>query len=183
MKTVTITAALIIALTAPGTATAQDHTLSYHARYAFSAMKLWLVASAEKMPAEDYGFKPTESVRTFAQIVGHVADVQYRFCSVVLGDKSGRPSIEKTRSSKPELIAALKEAFAYCDPAYDGMTDAAAVETVNIGIVMPKLSVLYVNSMHASLHYGNIITYLRLKGITPPSSDPAFVPTPPKNRL
>jgi uncharacterized damage-inducible protein DinB len=180
MKHITAICMLTLAFAAPATATAQDNPLSYHARYAFGAMKLWLVASADKMPAEQYGFKPTDSVRTFGQIIGHAADVQYRFCSVVLGEKNPLPNIEKTRTSKPELITALKEALAYCDRAYDGMTDAASAETVNVGIPMPKLSVLYVNSMHATLHYGNLVTYLRLKGITPPSSDPAYVPTPPK---
>jgi uncharacterized damage-inducible protein DinB len=174
----TICGLLLVIL--PANARAQDNPLSYHARYAFSAMKMWILASAEKMPAEQYGFKPADSVRTFGQIVGHVADVQYRFCAVVLGEKKPLPNIEKAKTSKVELIAALKEAFAYCDRAYDGITDAASAEMLNVGIPMPKLSILYVNSMHATLHYGNIVTYLRLKGITPPSSDPAYVPIPPK---
>jgi uncharacterized damage-inducible protein DinB len=181
MKHISTICGLLLVFAAPANARAQDNPLSYHARYAFSAMKMWILASADKMPAEQYGFKPTDSVRTFGQIVGHIADVQYRFCSVVLGEKNPLPNIEKTTTSKAELIAALKEAFGYCDRAYDGMTDAASAEMVNVGIAMPKLSVLYVNSMHATLHYGNIVTYLRLKGITPPSSDPAYVPTPPKN--
>lgn len=182
MKNIASVGGLLLALAAPCDATAQNNPLSYHARYAYSTMKMWLAASADKMPAEQYNFKPTDSVRTFGQIVGHVADVQYRFCSVVLGEKNPLPNVEKSKAAKQELMAALKEAFAYCDRAYDGMTDARSAEMVNVGIAMPKLSVLYINSLHATLHYGNIITYLRLKGITPPSSDPAYVPTPPRDQ-
>ena len=140
-----------------------------------------LLRSAEKVPEENYSFKPTEAVRSFGQILGHVADAQYSFCSSVLGEKNPGLKIEESKTSKADLIAALKAAFAYCDKAYDGMTDAAAVQIVKFGGAdSPKLGVLNVNSLHTVEHYGNLVTYMRLKNIVPPTSEPGFQATPKK---
>jgi uncharacterized damage-inducible protein DinB len=135
-----------------------------------------LLRLAEQMPEENYGFKPNEGVRSFGQILGHVAEAQYFFCSIVLGEKSPAPKIEQSKTSKADLIAALKDAFAYCDKAYDGMTDASATQMVKfMGRDMPKLGVLANNMVHTSEHYGNLVTYGRMKGIVPPTSDPEFM--------
>ena len=131
-----------------------------------------LLKSAEKMPEENYSFKPVETVRSYGQIVGHVADAQYAFCSIALGEKNPALDIEHTKTSRADLIAALNTAFAYCDKAYDGMTDATAVQTVKLfGNDAPRLSALTVNNMHDLEHYGNLVTYMRLKNIVPPSSE------------
>jgi uncharacterized damage-inducible protein DinB len=124
-------------------------------------LKNALLRSAEKMPEENYNFKPTDTVRSYGQIIGHIADSQYTFCSAVTGEKNPALAlrIEKTKTSKADLIIALKDAFAYCDKAYDGMTDAAAVQTVKFsGFDVPKLMLLTANSQHSSLHYGNLVT-------------------------
>jgi uncharacterized damage-inducible protein DinB len=167
----------LVCLLAPAAvAAAQDNPLSTYNKQVYSGLKQILLSAAEKMPAADYPFKPTDAVRSFGQIVGHVADSQYTFCSLVLGEKNPSPHIEETKTSKADLIAALKGAFSYCDRAYDGMTDAAATQTVQfMGSDAPRLGVLNVNAMHSALHYGNIITYLRMKNIVPPSSDPAVM--------
>jgi uncharacterized damage-inducible protein DinB len=169
---------LLICLLAPAVAAmAQDNPLSGFNKRTYGQMKSWVLASAEKMPEGNYGFKPTDSVRAFGQIVGHVADAQYTFCSVVLGEKNPTPKIEQTKTSKADLIASLKDAFAYCDKAYDGMTDASATQMVKFfGGDTPKLGVLSVNTMHTAEHYGNLTTYLRMKNIVPPSSDTAPPP-------
>jgi uncharacterized damage-inducible protein DinB len=165
---------LLIGLLATATvALAQDNPFSAFNKRAYGQMKVWLLSSAEKMPEENYSFKPTVAVRSFGQVVGHVADAQYLFCSAVLGEKNPALKIEQTKSSKADLIAALKDAFAYCDKAYDGMTDASAAQTVKFfGGDMPKPILLTANNMHVSEHYGNLITYMRLKNIVPPSSEP-----------
>jgi uncharacterized damage-inducible protein DinB len=132
-----------------------------------------VVRSAEKMPEENYAFKPTPDVRSFGQIIGHVADAQYMFCSAVLGEKNPGLDIEKTKTTKADLVKALKDAVAYCNRAHDGMTDATATQTVKVmGGDQAKLTVLSFNNVHTIEHYGNIITYLRLKGLVPPSSEP-----------
>ena len=168
-----VTASAVFAQEAAKTpAVNQDNPLSAFNQRAYGQMKDWLLRSAEKVPAEHYSFKPTEAVRSFGQIVGHVADVQYMFCSIARGEKNPDLKIEQTKTSKADLIAALKGAFGYCDQAYDTMTDASAVQMVKLGrSEMPKLSVLNVNIAHSALHYGNLVTYMRLKNIVPPSSE------------
>jgi uncharacterized damage-inducible protein DinB len=100
-----------------------------------------------------------------------VADSQYEFCAAVVGDGKQPPGIEKSKTSKADLIQALKDAFAYCDQAYNKMTDAQAAELVSFfGHSAPKLTILNFNIGHNMEHYGNIVTYLRIKGLVPPSS-------------
>ena len=188
----TLLRTLLICLLAPAAvALAQDkpaavapppaNPFSAFNREAYGYLKDILLRSAEKMPAENYSFKPTDAVRSFGQVLGHVADSQYYFCATALGEKDPDPKIEQTKTSKADLIPALKGAFAYCDKAYDGMTDAAATQTVKLfGGDKPKPVVLTINNMHTVEHYGNIITYLRLKNIVPPSSEPASQPQPKK---
>jgi uncharacterized damage-inducible protein DinB len=156
---------------------ANPNPFSSFNKAAYSQMKIWLLASAEKMPEDSYNFKPADTVRSFGQIIGHLADAQNMFCSAATGEKNPNLKIEATKTSKADLIAALKDAFTYCDTAYDRMTDAAASETVKFfNRDMPKPVLLTVNDMHDSEHYGNLITYLRLKGIVPPSSEQSSSP-------
>src|SRR5437016_2899883 len=149
---------LLCLLATAAVAVAQDNPLSAFNKRAYGQVKVWLLGSAEKMPEENYTFKPTDAVRSFGQVVGHVADAQYLFCSAALGEKNPALKIEQTKTSKADLIAALKDAFAYCDKAYDGMTDASATQMVKLmGGDTPKLSVLTVNNLHTMEHYGNLI--------------------------
>ncbi len=172
---------LLCLLATAAVAVAQDNPLSAFNKRAYGQVKVWLLGSAEKMPEENYTFKPTDAVRSFGQVVGHVADAQYLFCSAALGEKNPALKIEQTKTSKADLIAALKDAFAYCDKAYDGMTDATATQVVKFfGGDTPKLSVLTVNLAHSAEHYGNIVVYLRLKNIVPPSTESAAAEPPPK---
>jgi uncharacterized damage-inducible protein DinB len=165
---------LVLCLFLSIAAYAQENPLSLFSKRAYGQMKIWLLASAEKMPEANYSFQPTDSVRSFGQILGHTADAQYLFCSIVLGEKSPAPKIEQTKTAKTDLIDALKGAFAYCDRAYDGMTDSAGTQTVKLmGSDVPKLSALSVNLAHCAEHYGNLVTYLRLKNIVPPSTEAA----------
>jgi uncharacterized damage-inducible protein DinB len=131
-----------------------------------------VIAAAEKMPEQNYSFKPTPEVRSFGQIVGHAADAQYFFCATATGEPSPMKDIEKTKTSKADLVTALKDAVAYCNKAYAGMTDAQGSQTVKLmNYDMAKLTVLSVNTAHIDEHYGNMVTYLRIKGIIPPSSE------------
>src|SRR3974390_2857044 len=110
----------------------KDNPFSAFNKRAYGRIKEILLRSAEKMPEENYSFKPADTARNYGQIVGHLADAQYLFCSKALGEKGPDVNIEKTKISKADLIAALKEGFAYCDKAYDGMTDASGAQTVNL---------------------------------------------------
>jgi uncharacterized damage-inducible protein DinB len=159
--------------TASKSATSNPNPLSAATRYAYGMTKMDLLKSAEEMPEENYSFKPVSTVRTFGQLVGHVADAQYEFCAPVVGDGKQPPGIEKSKTSKADLIQALKDGFAYCDQAYTSMTDAQAPVVIKFfGHDAPKLSLLTFNAMHNMEHYGNMVTYLRIKGLVPPSSQP-----------
>src|SRR4051794_33113949 len=93
--------------------------ISQSLRAGYDRIKQFLNGAAEAMPAEQYDFKPTPAVRSFGQIVGHVIDAQYAFCSSYKKEKAPtKGSIEKTVTGKPALKKALADAFAYCDAAY-----------------------------------------------------------------
>jgi uncharacterized damage-inducible protein DinB len=155
----------------PVCAQSMSDPLSKGTKMFFASVKNNILKSAQEMPEENYSFKPTPDVRSFGQIIGHIADAQYEFCGPVLGDTTKPPEIEKTKTSKADLIQGLNDAFAYCDKAYDGMTDAKATEMASwFGRKMPKLVVLEINIAHTDEHYGNLVTYLRMKGLVPPSS-------------
>jgi len=169
----------------PGQGTSQlpENPLSGFQKGAYKRISDILVRSAEKMPEENYSFKPTDAVRSYGQVVGHVADAQYLFCSIALGEKNPGLNIEKTKTSKADLIASLKEAIAYCDKAYDGLTDATAAQPVTLfGNEAPRLGALEVNLVHNMEHYGNMVVYLRIKNIVPPTSEqpPQTPPSAPK---
>jgi uncharacterized damage-inducible protein DinB len=131
-----------------------------------------VLAAAEKMPEENYSFKPTPDVRSFGQLVGHVADAQYMFCAMAIGEPNPMKAVEKTKTSKADLVAALKEAMAYCNNAYAGLTDAQGSQMVKfMNYDLAKITLVSINTAHTDEHYGNMVTYLRLKGIVPPSSE------------
>lgn len=131
-----------------------------------------VISAAEKMPEENYSFKPTPEVRSFGQLVGHLADSQYYFCSLAAGETKSGGGVEKNKTTKADLVAALKEAVAYCKGTYSGMTDAKGGETVKLmNTDFARLSVLAANVAHDYEHYGNMVTYMRLKGIVPPTSE------------
>ena len=132
-----------------------------------------ILKSVDKIPDEMWSYQPVKEVRTVAQLFAHVADAQYEFCGVIVEGKSVSKDIEKTLTTKAEIVAALKEAFAYCDGAYAKMTDAGAAEMVSFfGMKATKLGILDFNIAHNMEHYGNLVTYMRIKGIVPPSSEP-----------
>jgi len=164
------TATSITVLAQEPTAPANPITASEKGFYTLVSGEV--IAAAEKMPEENYSFKPTPEVRSFGQLVGHVADAQYGFCSTAIGEPNPMKAIEKTKTSKADLVAALKDAVAYCNKAFAGMTDAQGSQTVKMmNYDVARLTVLSVNTAHTDEHYGNMVTYLRIKNIVPPSSE------------
>jgi uncharacterized damage-inducible protein DinB len=159
----------------PGAALAQQAPAAQSGSMAavkllYQQAKGWIIKSAEQMPEENYSFKPTPEVRSFGQLIGHLANSQYEFCVPAKGEASpNKADFEKT-TAKADLVEALKEAFAYCDPLYD-MADAQGAEQVDFfGRKSSRFFVLMYNVAHNDEHYGNIVTYMRLKGMVPPSS-------------
>jgi uncharacterized damage-inducible protein DinB len=133
-----------------------------------------ILKAAEQVPESLWSWRPTPDVRTFGELFAHIADGQYEFCSAVVDGKAVDKGIEKSKKSKAEVVAALKEGFAYCDSGYQKITAANAAETVQLfGRPMARISVMDYNAAHNSEHYGNLVTYLRLNKMVPPSSQPA----------
>ena len=165
---------VVLLTTAAALAQAPDlKTASGYPKMVQKQVTAWIERAAEHMPEQQYAFKPDPAVRSFGQILGHVADADYLFCSSIIGEKNPSPNVEKTKTTKAELVSALHDAFAYCNRAYDSLTDANANETVKaFGQDRNKLGVLWFNASHNLEHYGNLVVYLRSKGIVPPSSEP-----------
>lgn len=153
-------------------AQAPANPFSAETKSAWAAVKSMVLRSAEKMPEENYAFRPTPEVRSFGALLAHVADEHYLVCSADRGEKKDM-AVEKTKTTKTEIVAALKESIAYCDASYDALTDARAIENVQFyGRGRPRIGALQFNVIHDYEHYGNLITYLRMKGLVPPSSEP-----------
>ncbi len=150
-------------------------------KFPWNRVKDILVRAAEKMPEENYGFKPSPDVRSFGQLVGHVADANFMFAAMAAGEKPTSRDIEKTKTSKADLVAALKESVAACDKVFT-MTDAElSVATTLFGMSTTRFAVVGLLIGHDWEHYGNLVTYMRIKGLVPPSSEPRpAAPAPPK---
>lgn len=143
------------------------------AKMFYDLVKSNVLKAAEKMPEDKYAYKPSPDVRSYGQLIGHVADAQYFMCGAAKEGKGPAKGVEKSMTKKADLIKALQEAYAYCDSTYASLTDATSADMIPfIGPEKTKLSVLSFNTAHTFEHYGNIVTYLRMNGIVPPSSEP-----------
>ena len=171
-----VTALLVIA--GAGTAQAQQAEKASAARPAASGMSVALnmvkgnlLKSAEQLPEEKYSFQATKDVRTFGQLIGHIADANNYFCATIAGTPKQYAVVAEKLSTKADLTAALKQSFDACDAAIAGITDADLARPVDIfgnkGNIAAAMTFV---ATHAWEHYGNIVTYLRLNGMTPPSS-------------
>ena len=152
---------------------AQTNPISDSARNDYTSVRNYAIRSAEEMPEANYGFKPTPEIRSFGQQIAHIADDQYNYCTVIRGEvrKAAYTALEDSLTTKAELVKAVKEAFASCDPLYESLTDATAGEMIKgPKRSRPRLGILAENTRHTWLHYGNLVVYLRLKGLVPPSS-------------
>jgi hypothetical protein len=138
----------------------------------YNRIKQNLIETAEVMPEADYGFKLTPAQRTFAEWIEHTALSNYAFCSSLRG--SAPPEAAKALhglTEKAVLSQAFRESFAYCDAALSEMDDRKAAAEISIGDrklypITPMVNL--VGSLNE--HYGNLVGYLRSKGLVPPST-------------
>lgn len=135
-----------------------------------------LAAAAAEMPAEDYAFTPTPQVRSFGELIGHVATSNFFFCALAKGEPPpSTVNYEKAATTKAPLIQALNDSLTYCDAAYAATTDANVNQAMRMlppspGRQTTRGALLMFNTTHNNEHYGNIVVYLRLKGRVPPST-------------
>jgi uncharacterized damage-inducible protein DinB len=140
-------------------------------RQSYNQVKGNLLRMAEKMPAESYDFKPVAEIRSFGELMAHIADSQMRTCSMVNGQQKSADAASK--KTKDEIVAALNAAFAECDSAWDGTNEGNAFTLMTAGRGQrSRVGILTGNTVvHNNEEYGYGAIYLRLKGIVPPSSD------------
>jgi uncharacterized damage-inducible protein DinB len=151
--------------------TAPSNPLVAGSQVIYGGAKANILKSADMVPEAMWSYRPAPTVRTFGELFAHIADGQYEFCSPVAEGTVVDKGIEKARKSRTETIAALKEGFAYCDAAYTKITAANATDLVDFnGRKMPKISLMDFNAAHNMEHYGNVVTYLRMNKLVPPSS-------------
>jgi len=161
-----------LALSCPLALSAQDGAVVSSLKGLHDITVTNITATGEMLDEELFSFRPTEEVRSMGELLAHIAGAQYLFCSAAAGqDNPNSEDFEETRTTKAAIAEALEGAFAYCEGVYGHMTDAAGGEMVTFfGTPMAKSGVLAFNSAHNYEHYGNLVTYMRLNGITPPSS-------------
>lgn len=129
-----------------------------------------VLRAAEQVPESLYTFKPTPDVRSFGQLVGHVANAQGMICAAAAGTTPARSENAENMTAKADIVAALKASATACEGALS-MTDATAQQDVSLfGMKGTRLWALNFNAAHTMEHYGNIVTYMRLKGLVPPTS-------------
>jgi hypothetical protein len=126
-------------------------------RFGFGEVSGWVTKAADLVPADKYDYRPTPSVRTFGQLIAHIADSQNYFCARAVKGRSVQWSdaVEKGSVDKATLAQKLKQSIDMCNAVYAGSGEVGSL-SANVG--------------HTSLHYGNIITYMRMLGLTPPSN-------------
>jgi uncharacterized damage-inducible protein DinB len=167
-RSLVVAAALLATL--PATAFAQD-VYTKSAKAQFDMIKANLSKTAAKVPEDVYSFKPTPEVRSFAELIGHVADANFMICGAAAGEKAPQGGFEK-KTAKAELAKALDDSIAYCDKVIASLDDVKGAATVQFFTgPAPKLGVIFFNISHCNEHYGNLVTYMRLKNIVPPSSE------------
>ena len=162
---------VLVASAAPVLAQANPNPNTANARILWESMRDYITQAAADVPEATYAYRPTPEVRTFGEVIGHVAGSQKMFCAWALGEKApGEDAVEKAAKTKVALVAALKESNDYCARAYK-TTDQANTAAVDIfGAKRTRMYALLMNASHDAEHYGNIVTYMRMNKMVPPSS-------------
>ncbi len=167
----TLVAAAAVVLASPLSLSAQN-PLVESLKSLFDVTKTNIMATAEILDDELYAYRPTDEVRTAGEILAHIADGQFSFCGSAAGEPNAAPeNFEETRTHKAGIIEALELGFAYCERVFARTTDAGAVAAADFfGTPNTVAGILAFNSAHNYEHYGNLVTYMRINGIVPPSS-------------
>lgn len=169
LSTMCAVTGLMIAGAALGQGTGSPFASEVQGNYA--RIKVNIIKAAEKMPPEDYSYKPTPDIRVFARVVNHVTEAQFHICGAS-NSTADTPKVPADTADKATVVDALKASFAECDKAYAGLTDANMTELLSLGPnKRSRLSMLWGNVAHDNEQYATLSLYLRLKGIVPPSSE------------
>ncbi len=171
----TFLAVALVTLLVPISAFAQSNPLVDAAKAQLATIKNNVIRTAEKVPEDLYEFKPTPEVRSLGQLIAHIADGNFGICGAGSSMKPPMSGVEKSSGGKGKaaLQKALAASFEFCESAWGSLDTTKSAEAVKTFLgVQPRFSVLTFNTSHVWEHYGNLVTYMRLKGIVPPSSEP-----------
>jgi uncharacterized damage-inducible protein DinB len=134
-----------------------------------------LVAAVEEMPAEKFGYKPTEQQMTFGHLVLHIIESNNYLCSKI-GDapEVTAPVPLKESDGKDKLVSALKASFEFCSTALSKVDDSKLGDEVELfgGHKGPRAFALIALSNDWADHYSSAAMYLRLNGLLPPTAQP-----------
>jgi uncharacterized damage-inducible protein DinB len=170
----------VATLLLPAAAHAQGKALAEALDRMHTGVARNVVEAAEKVSEADYGFAPAKEVRTFGGFVGHIANSAFGYCARAKGEANPNKDDFEKVTGKAALVAGLKAAVAYCDGVYKAQTDASLAELLPGGQTpQPRGQVLVQNISHDNEHYGNLVTYMRIKGLVPPSTERAQQPRRP----
>ena len=133
-----------------------------------------MVAAAEAMPAEKYGFKPSPEMNSFGHLVMHIAQSNNTFCAKISGQTTPDVKIAET-DAKDKLVAAVKDSFAFCTAALAKVDDSKLGEQFVLfgNRPMSRGGALVALGGSWTDHYATQAIYLRLNGILPPTAQPA----------
>jgi uncharacterized damage-inducible protein DinB len=162
-------AAAALVLLTVGPAGAQTAALD-GIRGEFTDVKNAVTTAANRAPEALYGYQPTPEVFTLRKMLLHIADASYSICAGFKGLPGQRPKVDADALlPKAEVITTLTAAFTFCDAAMAAATDATLSEVVTApsGTTRPKSYYTSHLLAHTSLHYGNVVTYLRLNKLSP----------------
>ena len=138
----------------------------------YNRMKGNVIKAAEKMPDADYQFRPTPDIRTYARIVNHITEAQQHTCSALNGTAFDPKTVPSDTADKATIVAGLKASFEVCDKAYGALTDANIAEMVTVGQgKRSRIGMAWGNASHDNEQYAELSTYLRLKGLVPPTAE------------
>ncbi len=131
-----------------------------------------LQKAAEAMPEEAYGYKPTPDIRSFGELMAHIADAQAGICGGAAGQM--KPVNAGKMTAKADIVGALKASSEACTAAFEGTTEANANDAAAMGQRMKstRIGLLEYNTGHDMEEYGYAAVYLRLKAVVPPTSAP-----------
>lgn len=159
---------------APAAQAGQKVPFSEGLRRSYNTIKMNLTEAAQKFDEAGYGYTPSPEIRGYGAQLAHVANSQFNACAAATGQANPHQgsNLEKTKTTRADIIQALADSFAFCDPAFANLTDQSALELVRQGQnEVARGSVLANLIAHGNEEYGIMTVYLRTKGMVPPSTE------------
>jgi uncharacterized damage-inducible protein DinB len=157
---------------APATA-AQPTGPAGEVQGSYARLKVNILKAADEMPAENFQFKPTPEIRTFARVVNHITEAQLHSCGAANHTAADAlPKVPPETADKAVIVEALKASYAECDKAFAALTDANLSEMLAAGTAKrSRIGLMWGTVSHDNEQYATLALYLRLKGLVPPSSE------------